>query len=60
MLRYDLKKQPGRPLYDSLYEDIKRDILRGKLRAGARLPSKREMAEDNSVSLTTVVAMLRT
>ena len=55
MLKYELKKYPGRPLYECLYEDIKDDILHGVLKAGERLPSKREMAADNGISLTTVM-----
>lgn len=55
MQKYDLVKRPGRPLYEALYESIKRDIASGRLRAGEKLPSKRSMALDNDVSITTVV-----
>lgn len=55
MLKYELKKMPNKPLYESLYEAIRSDILNGKLRAGLRLPSKRDMAADNQISLTTVM-----
>ena len=55
MLIYNLKKQRGEPLYELLYVAIKNDILSGRLKAGDRLPSKREMAEENRISLTTVV-----
>ena len=55
MLKYELNKSPGKPLYEDLYEVIKKDILRGILKAGERLPSKREMAADNNISLTTVM-----
>ena len=55
MLQYSLTKQPGKPLYEGLYEAIRSDILKGRLRAGRQLPSKREMAEDNNLSVTTVL-----
>ena len=55
MLHYTLNKQPGKPLYDSLYRAIRNDILRGRLSSGRRLPSKREMASDNGLSITTVM-----
>ena len=55
LLVYPLVKKPGKPLYESLYEAIKNDILRGRLRKGQKLPSKRDMAADNNISLTTVV-----
>ena len=55
MLNYSLVKQPGKPLYDELYKAIRNDILKGRLRSGQRLPSKRDMAADNSLSVTTVL-----
>ena len=50
MLNYELKKNK----YYSLYSCIRDDILSGKLKSGFRLPSKREMAENLSVSVITV------
>lgn len=55
MIKYELDKRPGQPLYESLYTALKHDIVSGRLTAGTKLPSKREMAEDNDVSLTTVI-----
>lgn len=55
MLHYTLTKQPGMPLYEGLYKAIRNDILRGRLQAGRRLPSKRDMAADNHLSITTVL-----
>lgn len=55
MYTYSLNREDGKPLYESLYDHIKEDILQGRLKAGDRLPSKREMATDNHISLTTVV-----
>ena len=40
--------------YYSLYSSIRDDILAGKLKSGYRLPSKRAMAENLSVSVITV------
>lgn len=40
--------------YLSLYRHIRNDILSGKLKAGEKLPSKRTLAENLSVSVITV------
>ena len=54
MLTYELKKQPGMPLYESLYRCIREDILTGKLAPGTRLPSKRALCANLEVSKITV------
>ena len=54
MLTYELKKQPGVPLYEALYRCIRSDILSGKLAAGQKLPSKRALAQHLEVSNITV------
>lgn len=41
-------------LYDRIYEEIKQDILSGRLADGAKLPSKRAQAERSGVSVVTV------
>lgn len=51
MPRYDLK---GKNKYYTLYCGVRDDILRGKLRAGERLPAKRVLAEELGVSVVTV------
>lgn len=51
MLHYDLK---GKNKYYTLYCGVRDDILRGKLRAGERLPAKRAFAEELGVSVVTV------
>lgn len=51
MLTYDLDNKNK---YYSLYEHIRGDILSGKLKSGERLPSKRALAENLSVSVVTV------
>ena len=55
MVRYDLEKRGQVPLYEYLYQCLKEDIQRGRLLAGTKLPSKREMARDNGVSVRTVM-----
>ena len=56
MLTYELKKQPGVPLYESLYRCIREDILSGKLASGEKLPSKRSLSQHLEVSKITVEA----
>lgn len=51
MLTYDLT---GRNKYYTLYLKIRGDILSGKLKCGERLPSKRSLAQNLSVSVITV------
>lgn len=55
MLKYSFEKASRKPLYEELYEALKGDILSGRLQAGQKLPSKRQMAEDNDISITTVL-----
>lgn len=54
MLIYDLEKRGSKPIYEYLYECIREDVLRGMLKAGEKLPSKREMARDHGIALITV------
>lgn len=49
-----MKRNERTSLYEKLYEDIKRDIMSGKLSDGAKLPSKRAQAERLGVSVITV------
>lgn len=55
-LRYDLEERGGQPLYQYLYGRLKADILNGHLPAHMRLPSKRELAKDNGISVRTVMS----
>lgn len=55
MLNYHLHKQKGQPLYAALYECLKQDIVTGRLAAGSRLPSKRDMAAGHGISVRTVM-----
>ena len=54
MLDYDLGARGETPLYEYLYQRIRDDILRGAIRAGERLPSKRALAQHLGVSVVTV------
>lgn len=55
MLKYDFSQKNGKPLYQYLYECLKSDIQNGRLTARTKLPSKREMAKDNGISVKTVM-----
>jgi len=48
----------GLPLNRRLYEALRRAMLDGRLSAGDRLPSSRELAQDLALSRNTVVAAL--
>src|SRR5687767_10336035 len=50
-----LEAGAGVPLYRQLYDDIRRAILTGQLKAGTRLPSTPELAVDLRVSRNTVM-----
>ena len=54
MLTYDFGERGKTSLYEYLYKCIKEDILRGKIQAGEKLPSKREMAKNHNISVITV------
>ena len=54
MLTYSMEERGGLPLYEYLYQRIRRDILDGTLAAGERLPSKRALAEHLQISVITV------
>lgn len=46
------------PLHRQLYEALRRAVLEGKLAAGERLPSSRDLAQDLQLSRNTVVAAI--
>jgi GntR family transcriptional regulator / MocR family aminotransferase len=54
MLTYLLDSHAATPKYDQLYGFIRADILSGALAPGARMPSKRSLAEHLGVSVVTV------
>ncbi len=43
------------PLYIQLYEELKNKMMVGELVTGQKLPSKRQLAEDNGISQNTVM-----
>ena len=53
MLTYALQDE-GQPKYYQLYTAVREDILRGELRPGQKLPSRRALAEHLHVSVVTV------
>lgn len=55
MLIYDFSGRGTHPLYEYLYHCLKADILNGRIPAGTKLPSKRELAADNQISVRTVI-----
>lgn len=42
------------PIYEQIREAIKEEILKGKLKAGEKLPSVRSLARELSISILTV------
>ncbi|UXR69054.1 MULTISPECIES: GntR family transcriptional regulator [unclassified Staphylococcus] len=48
-----LQNNSASPIYEQIKQQIKEQILRGILPAGANLPSMRELAKDLSVSVIT-------
>ena len=53
-----LAQQDALPLHRQLYEALRRALLDGKLAAGERLPSSRDLAQDLNLSRNTVVAAI--
>jgi GntR family transcriptional regulator / MocR family aminotransferase len=51
----DLDSDATIPLHRRIYDDLRRQILEGRLKRGARLPSTRSLAVDLRVSRSTVV-----
>lgn len=54
MLTYDLTNRGEHPLYEYLYICIRNDIVTGVLKAGEKLPSKRMLSRNLSISVITV------
>lgn len=54
MLTYNLDNKEKVPLYVSLYNRIKADILAGKIMPEEKLPSKRSLARHLKISIVTV------
>ncbi len=54
MHTYMLERDGNQPLYEQLYEAIRKDILCGSVAGGEKLPSKRALAEHLGISKITV------
>lgn len=59
MITFGIKKQGKKPIYETLYDSIKQDVVLGKIKHGEKLPSKRILAERLGVSVITVDAAYR-
>lgn len=55
MLQYDFNQREGQSKYEYLYQCLKADILNGNIMGGSKLPSKRELASANKISIKTVM-----
>lgn len=53
-MKYTVEKKSGKPAYMQIYDQLRRDIASGVLPKGARLPSKRLLAQELGVSVITV------
>lgn len=54
MLLIKLDKNDSIPLYEQIYNQIRYDIIHGKLKVGMKLPSKRKLGAFLNVSQTTI------
>ena len=55
VLIYDFNQRGKQSKYEYLYQCLRADIRSGKLTEGQKIPSKREMAERNGISVKTVM-----
>ena len=53
-MKYHVEQEKGKFAYMQLYEQMRGDIVKGILPYGAKLPSKRLLAEETGVSVITV------
>ena len=56
MKKFTINPNGSEPLYIKLCNSICSEILEGRLKSGARLPSKRELASDLGISQNTVLS----
>ena len=54
MLDYNLEKRGGASLYEYVYQQIRDDIVAGRIAAGEHLPSKRAFANHLGISVITI------
>jgi len=50
----DIDFDAAYPIYEQVIEEIKKEIVRGELKAGAKLPSQRKLAKKIDVNPNTV------
>ena len=50
----DIDFNAAYPIYEQVIEEIKKEIVRGELKAGAKLPSQRQLARKIDVNPNTV------
>ena len=55
MLNYEFENRKKLSKYEFLYRCLRSDILNGKLYEGMKMPSKRELAKANNISVKTVM-----
>jgi GntR family transcriptional regulator / MocR family aminotransferase len=55
-LALDIEKEPAGPLFLAIADAITRDIMRGRLKPGVRLPGTRALARQLGVHRNTVDA----
>lgn len=53
-MNYHINPENSKPAYLQLYECLKHDIVTGVFSYGAKMPSKRTLAEDTGISVITV------
>ena len=53
-MKYTVEKHSGESAYMQLYRQLRQDIVYGAVPRGARLPSKRLLAEELELSVITV------
>ena len=53
-MKYSIDRTGGQPAYLQLYSQIRQDVVQGILSYGSKLPSKRTIAEELSISTVTV------
>ena len=53
-MRYAVTKDGKEKIYQQIYRQIRSDILDGTLKEGAKIPSKRQIAEDAGISVISV------
>ena len=54
MLDYNLEQRGGASLYEYVYQQIRDDIVAGRIAAGEHLPSKRALASHLGISVITI------